>query len=95
MSGDHNMRGEDDQIGPAYEECNSIPSGTFRLPLQKVDYASAIGTFTFAAPPKPVGYWKLGRDDSCCTMFSMYKKPTPEQIKNHLEMLGWEWMDAK
>jgi len=27
-------------------------------------------------------------------MFSMYQKPTDEQIKNTEELLGWKWKDA-
>ena len=92
MSGDHNMRG-DDQIGPTYQECNEA---TYLPGFSHTgDITAPIGTFTFAAPPKPVGYWKMGDDGACCTMFSMYKKPTDEQIKNHAELLGWEWEDVK
>ena len=53
-----------------------------------------VEAYTFYEPPKPVGYWKLGYNGVCCTKFSMYKRPTDEQIKNHYEMLGWEWEDA-
>lgn len=51
-------------------------------------------TYTFFKQPQAVGYWKLGYDGYICTKFSMFKKPTDEQIKNHYEMLGWEWEDA-
>lgn len=50
--------------------------------------------YAFYVPLKPVGYWKIGHDGRCGMQFPMFKKPTDEQIKNHLEMLGWEWEDA-
>ena len=49
----------------------------------------------FKTPPKPVGYWIIGKAGGYCTKFAVFKKPTDEQIKNHAEMLGWEWEDAK
>ena len=46
-------------------------------------------------PPKPVGYWAISKgSDGYCIRFAAFKKPTDEQIKNHAEMLGWEWEDA-
>ena len=38
--------------------------------------------------PKPVGAWDLGK-----FQFSVYRRPTDEQIKNTEEMFGWKWMD--
>jgi hypothetical protein len=45
-------------------------------------------------PPKPVGYWKIGDGYSYMSM-AMYKKFTPEQIKNTEELLGWVWVEGK
>ena len=50
--------------------------------------------FTFYKPPEPVGYWCL-YGGGHTTKFSMYAKPTDEQIKNTTELLGWIWEDAK
>jgi hypothetical protein len=46
-------------------------------------------------PPKPVGYWVLYAEVAYQTSFSMYHKPTPEQIENTYKLLGWTWRDAK
>lgn len=46
-----------------------------------------------APTPKPVGYWVLYAHAHTKTMFSMYAKPTDEQIKNTEELLGWTWKD--
>jgi len=51
--------------------------------------------YTFFKPPEPVGYWVLDPQGLVNTMFSMYSKPTDEQIKNTEELLGWKWKDAK
>lgn len=45
-------------------------------------------------PPQPVGWWVLGAGGGYSTQFAMFKRPTDEQIKNHREMLGWEWKEA-
>jgi hypothetical protein len=50
--------------------------------------------YTFAKLPKPVGWWVLYPQGSITTQFSMYHKPTDEQIKNTEQLLGWEWKDA-
>ena len=55
--------------------------GSMRAPLER---------FELYVPPKPVGYLVIGGSYKV----AIYKKPTPEQIKNHLEMLGWEWEDV-
>ena len=39
-------------------------------------------------PNKPVGAWDLGK-----FQFSVYRRPTDEQIKNTEEMFGWKWVD--
>jgi hypothetical protein len=51
--------------------------------------------YKFCEPPKPVGYWVLGAGGYGAINFSMWVKPTPEQIENHKAMLGWEWRDAE
>jgi len=51
-------------------------------------------TYTLALPPKPVGYWVLYPQSTPHTQFSMYHKPTDEQIKNTEQLLGWQWRDA-
>ena len=45
--------------------------------------------------PKPVGYWVLGAGNGAWTQFAMFSKPTDVQIKNHYEILGWEWRDVE
>ena len=44
--------------------------------------------------PQPVGYWMLYKDGALNTSFTMYNKPTDEQIKNTEQLLGWHWKDA-
>ena len=51
--------------------------------------------YTFATPPKPVGYWCLYSTTGYSVQFSLYQKPTDEQIKNTEEVLGWKWRDAE
>lgn len=51
-------------------------------------------TYTIALPQKPVGYWVLYPNATLHTQFSMYHKPTDEQIKNTEQLLGWQWRDA-
>lgn len=50
--------------------------------------------YTIAQPPKPVGYWILYPGHPQHTAFTMYVKPTDEQIKNTEQLLGWKWKDA-
>ena len=50
--------------------------------------------YTIATPPEPVGYWKIGNGYSYMSM-AMYKRFTPEQVKNTEELLGWEWIEGK
>jgi hypothetical protein len=38
--------------------------------------------------PKPVGAWDLGK-----LLFTVYRRPTDEQIKNTEEFFGWKWVD--
>ena len=49
---------------------------------------------TIETPPKPVGYWVLYPEHGYQTKFSMYHRPTDEQIKNTEELLGWGWEDC-
>ena len=53
-------------------------------------------SYTIFSPPKPIGYWVLYPNDEGLTVtkFSMYNKPTDEQIKNTEELLGWKWENA-
>ncbi len=48
-------------------------------------------------PPKTVGGWVMDPPESGgqgpCTMFTLYRKPTDEQIKNTEVMFGWKWKD--
>ena len=51
--------------------------------------------FIYYSAPKPVGYWVLYGETAPYTAFTMYKKPTDEQIKNTEQLLGWTWKDAE
>jgi hypothetical protein len=51
--------------------------------------------YKFYKTPEPVGYWILDPGGVVRTQFSMYSKPTDQQIKNTEELLGWKWKDAK
>jgi hypothetical protein len=53
------------------------------------------GNYAFIKPPEPVGYWILDPQGVWHTHFTMYSKPTDEQIKNTEQLLGWKWKDAK
>ena len=53
------------------------------------------GSYTFAKPPEPVGYWIFDVQGVWKTQLAMYSKPTEQQIKNTEELLGWKWKDAK
>ena len=48
-------------------------------------------------PPKPVGGWVLdpagNEGHGPCTLFTVFRKPTDEQIKNTEAMFGWKWRD--
>ena len=59
------------------------------------DYPEEKPSYQFVEPPKPVGYWILYAEAAYQTSFSMYHKPTPEQIENTTKLLGWAWRDAK
>ncbi len=54
-----------------------------------------MSTYKLIEPPKPVGYWVLYAEATYQTSFSMYYKPTPEQIENTEKLLGWTWKDAE
>jgi hypothetical protein len=51
--------------------------------------------YAFIKPPEPLGYWILDPQGVWHTHFTMYSKPTDEQIKNTEQLLGWKWKDAK
>jgi hypothetical protein len=67
----------------------SLTSGLYTIPADKLIDC------TLAKPPEPIGYWILYPQTAYShTVFAMYYKPTPEQIKNTEELLGWGWKDA-
>jgi hypothetical protein len=54
-----------------------------------------MNTYKLYEPPKPVGHWVLYAEATYQISFAMYHKPTPEQIENTYQMLGWTWKDAE
>ena len=50
--------------------------------------------YTFARPPKPVGYWVLCAQATPTISFSIYRKPTRLQIWFTEQLMGWKWRDA-
>jgi len=50
--------------------------------------------YKFVEPTKPVGAWILYPGAPWTTRFTMYAKPTDEQIKNTEQLLGWKWEDV-
>lgn len=52
------------------------------------------GGYSILKPPTPVGYWVLYPGGTYTTKFSMYARPTNEQIKNTEQLLGWKWEEA-
>ena len=61
--------------------------------MNKIEHNST-KTYTFYKTPSPVGYWVLYAEGTPSVSFSMYHKPTDEQIKNTEKLLGWTWRDA-
>jgi hypothetical protein len=53
-----------------------------------------VKTYAFHKTPLPVGYWILYAEVTPSVSFSMYYRPTDEQIKNTEKLLGWTWRDA-
>jgi hypothetical protein len=51
-------------------------------------------THTIAPFSKPIGYWVMYPQATPYITFSVYYKPTEEQIKNTEELLGWKWKDS-
>ena len=51
-------------------------------------------TFTFAVPPKPVGFWVLYPGSDTKIKFTVFVRLTDEQIKNTEALLGWGWEEA-
>ena len=54
-----------------------------------IEYTRALFISQPIPQRKPVGYWIIGDN----FQVALYKKPTDEHIKNHYEMLGWEWKE--
>lgn len=51
-------------------------------------------TLHFAAQPKPVGFWVLYPGSATKIKFTVFVRPTDEQIKNTEALLGWGWEEA-
>ena len=51
-------------------------------------------TLYFAVPPKPVGFWVLYPGNATKIKFTVFVRPTDEQIKNTEALLGWGWEEA-
>ena len=51
-------------------------------------------TLYIATPPKPVGFWVLYPGSAIKAKFTMYLRPTDEQIANTQSLLGWGWEEA-
>ena len=51
-------------------------------------------TLYFAAQPKPVGFWVLYPGSDTKIKFTVFVRPTDEQIKNTEALLGWGWEEA-
>ena len=49
---------------------------------------------TFHEPSKPVGYWVMYPGSAYTVKFTIYMRPTDDQIKNTEALLGWGWEDA-
>ena len=64
--------------------------------MTKEEIIEMAGGTRFVIPenPKPVGYWCL-YNGYPMIQFTMYQKPTDEQIKNTTALLGWIWKDAE
>ena len=64
--------------------------GSYTIPAEK------LVVYSMAKPPEPVGYWVLYPQSTYGHIaFAVYHKPTPEQIKNTEELLGWGWKARK
>lgn len=61
---------------------------------QVVESIKIVANTQLLTPPKPLGAWNLSSDNTPGIRFSMYHKPTDDQIKNTEELLGWKWEDA-
>ena len=57
------------------------------------DLRQSVSSYAISQHPTPVGYWVLYKEASLKTQFSVYHKPTDEQIKNTEQLLGWHWME--
>jgi hypothetical protein len=60
-------------------------------------WTTELPTYEVYIPPKPVGGWVIdpaaSEGHGPCTMFTVYRKPTDEQVKNTEAMFGWKWKD--
>jgi hypothetical protein len=82
MSGDHNMRGEDHGTVPLPEYTVDLSPKPIYYPVEPIKH-------------KYAGFWVIDNTPGFQTKFSVKKRPSEEHIKNHLELLGWIWEDAK
>lgn len=63
--------------------------------IDSVNYSEFTYIMAPRPMPKPVGQWAIGSHDGCGTFFTVYKRPTDEQIQNTTDLLGWIWSDVK
>ena len=54
-----------------------------------------LDVYALSKPPKPVGYWRIGADPMGMygSYFPVYRKPSEKEIKNHYNLLGWEYVE--
>jgi len=51
------------------------------------------GQFKLSLPPKPKGWWVIGKNNWGQTQFAVYKKPNRlHQLMTKI-LLGWDWQD--
>ena len=73
-----------------YQFYTENTDGTITMP-----YKDQAGTMEGSIKiSEPIGYWKIG-DGYSYMRFAIYKRFTPEQIKNTEELLGWVWVEGK
>lgn len=70
--------------------------GNVPMAISGADFVNTV-PLTLYRPPRPVGFWVLGKAEDGFGGFNipMYSKPTDEQIRNTEALLGWKWKDAK
>jgi len=64
-----------------------MSNDSITLPIANVSFSYMPTTFFIS--PKYDGYWTIGENFH----IAIKKKPTEQQIKNTIELLGWEWKD--